>query len=82
LAGFILECSEGSGRIVGTFAETSMHTHAYKGELMGRMAIHLILKAADKLWPGLRGQTVIYSDCLGALKKVANLPPHKIPVRC
>ena len=46
------------------------------------MAIHLILKAADQLWPGLGGRAVIYSDCLGALKKVANLPPHKIPARC
>ena len=49
---------------------------------MGLMAIHLILKAADQLWPGLCGQAVIYSDCLGALKKVATFPPHKIPARC
>ncbi len=49
---------------------------------MGLMAIHLILKAADQLWPRLSGRAVIFSDCLGALKKVADLPPHKIPVRC
>ena len=49
---------------------------------MGLMTINLILKAANQLWPGLSGQPVKYSDCLGALEKVANLPPHKIPARC
>ena len=49
---------------------------------MGLMAIHLIVKAADQLRPGLCGQAVIFSDCLGALNKVGNLPPHKIPARC
>ena len=81
-AAFILECREGSGRIVGSFAEGSTHANAYRGELMGLMAIHLILKAADQLWPGLSGRVVVFSDCLGALNKVANLPPHKIPARC
>ena len=81
-AAFILECSEGTGRIIGCFSETSTHANAYRGELMGLMAIHFILKAADRVWPGLNGQAVICSDCLGALKKVVNLPPHKIPTRC
>ena len=81
-AAFILECREGSGRIVGSFSEGSTHANAYRGELMGLMAIHLILKAADQLWPGLCGRVVVFSDCLGALNKVANLPPHKIPARC
>ena len=30
----------------------------------------------------LRGRAVIYSDCLGALGRVANLPPHRIPTKC
>ena len=64
---------------MGSFAEASTHANAYRGELMGLMAIHLILKAADQLWPRLSGRAVVFSDCLGALKKVANLPPHKIP---
>ena len=54
-AAFILESSEGTGRIIGCFSETSTHANAHRGELMGLMAIHLILKAADKLWPGLNG---------------------------
>ena len=49
---------------------------------MGLMAIHLILLAANKVWPSLRGSAVIYSDCLGALGRVANLPPYRIPTKC
>ena len=49
---------------------------------MGLMAIHLILLAANKVWPRLRGRAVIYSDCLGALGRVANLPLHPIPTKC
>ena len=82
LAAFILECREGSGRIVGSFAEASTHANTYRGELMRLMAIHLILKSADQLWSGLCGRAVIFLDCLGALNKVANLSPHKIPARC
>ena len=49
---------------------------------MGLMEIHLIILAAKKVWPSLRGRAVIYSDCLGALERVANLPPHRIPTKC
>ena len=48
---------------------------------MGLTAIHLIIMAANKVWPSLRGRAVIYSDCLGALGRVANLPPHRIPTK-
>ena len=46
------------------------------------MAIHLILLAANKVRPDLRGRVSIYSDCLGALTKVASLPENHIPTRC
>ena len=49
---------------------------------MGLMAIHLILLAVNKVWPSLRGRAMIYSDCLGALGRVANLPPHRVPTKC
>ena len=81
-AAFILECSKGSGRVFGSFLECSQGANAHRGELMGLMAIHFILLAANKLWPSLRGRAVIYSDCLGALGRVANLPPHRIPTKC
>ncbi len=46
------------------------------------MAIHLILLAINKCNPGLPGSTQIFSDFLGALNKVENLPPYRIPIRC
>lgn len=52
-AAFILKCSEGRGRIVGSFPEHSRAACAYRSEFMGLMAIHLILLAANKLWPNL-----------------------------
>ena len=41
-AAFILECSEGKGRIVGSFPEASKVANAYRGELLGLMAILLV----------------------------------------
>ena len=81
-AAFILECSSGRGRIIGSFAESSPGSNTYRGELLGLMAIHLILLAANKVWVELGGHVVIHSDCLGALARVANLPPHRIPTQC
>ena len=81
-AAFILECSKGSGRVFSSFPECSQGANAYRGEFMGLMGIHLILLAANKVWPSLRVCVVIYSDCLGALGRVANLPPHCIQTKC
>ena len=46
------------------------------------MAIHLILLEANKVWPNLSGRAAIYLYCLGALGRIANLPPHRIPTKC
>ena len=81
-AAFILECSEGKGLIVGSFAETSSAASSYQGELLGLLAIHLILLAANKVQQDLGGKVKIYSDCLGVLTKVASLPTNRIPTRC
>merc|ERR1711966_107670 len=70
------------GRIVGSFPEASKVANAYRGELLGLMAIHLILLALNKVWPTLQGRAKVYSDCLGALQKVTTLPPHRSPGRC
>ena len=51
----------------GVLPESSKVANAYRGELLGLMAIHLILLAANKVWPTLQGQAKVYSDCLGAL---------------
>lgn len=50
---------------------------------MGLMAVHLILLAVNKFEPELDGMAkMIYSNCLGALKRVVELPPQPIPTHC
>jgi hypothetical protein len=78
-AAFVLECKNKSGQIWGSFPEPSRCACSYRGELVGLMAIHLILLAANEVNEGLTGRIDIYSDCLGALDKVKNLPPERIP---
>ena len=45
------------------------------------MAIHLILRSMNEISTDLWGLVHIYSDCLGALNKVENLPPYHIPTK-
>ncbi len=79
---FIMECSKGQGRIVGSFLEGLLVANAYRGELLGLIAIHLILLSVNKLHSDLSGSVEIVSDCLGALKRVMYLPPYRIPSWC
>ena len=81
-AAFILECSKRRGRLVGAFAEASAAANAYRGELLGLMAVHLLLLAVETVSPGQDGSVAIYSDFLGAVDCVAKLPPYRIPTRC
>ena len=75
---FILECQEGCGHIRGSFAEFSAVASAFRGELLGLMAIHLILRALREVSGELSGKIRVYSDCKGALSKVRWLPPQRI----
>ena len=77
-----MECSKGRGRIVGSFSEALSVANAYRGELLGLLAIHLILLSVNKQHRDLSGSVEVVSDCLGALKCVTNLPPYRIPSRC
>jgi hypothetical protein len=79
---FILECSKGHGRVVGSFLEALLVANAYRGELLGLMAIHLILLSIIKIQQDLGGSVEIVSDSLGAHKRVTYLPPYWIPSRC
>jgi hypothetical protein len=81
-AAFVLECSKGQGRVVGLFSKTLFVANTYRGELLGLMAIHLILLSINKIHPTLAGSIEIISDCLGALKRVTYLPLYQIPSRC
>ena len=79
---FIVECSRDRGRMSGAFSEQTMASCSYRGELLDLLAIHLILLSINKINPTLTSSVHIYSDCLGALNKVKNLPPHQIPSKC
>ena len=76
---FILECPKGRGRLTGGFPEPSKAAGAYRGELLGLLAIHLILLAINTIKPDISGLAKIYSDCLGALGQVTKLPENRIP---
>jgi hypothetical protein len=79
---WILECSKGRGRLFLSFSDHCLQANAYRGELMGLMALHLLLLSFNKVKPSLQGSVHIYSDCLGALNKVEHLPPQRIPSKC
>jgi hypothetical protein len=76
---FILECSNRSCRLWGSFPESSFCACSYRGELVGLMAIHLILLTVNEVNKDLTGHVKIFSDCLGALNKVKKFPPLRIP---
>jgi hypothetical protein len=82
LAAFVLKCSKGRGRVLGSFLEALLVANTYRGELLGLMAIHLILLSVNKINPTLLGSVEVVSDCLGALKRVTYLPPYCIPSQC
>ena len=81
-AAFVLECAKGCGWIFGSFSERLDVANAYQGELLGLMAIHLLLLSVNKIHPTLKGSVEIVSDCLGALNRVSHLPPYRIPLQC
>jgi hypothetical protein len=59
-----------------------MAANAYRGELLGLMAIHLLLVSVNRVHNTLEGSVEVVLDCLGALKCVVHLPPYWIPSRC
>ena len=67
---------------MGSFVEHTPNAGSYHGELLGLMAIHLILRSINEVFTVLQGSVYIYSNCLGALNKVKNLPPYCIPTQC
>jgi hypothetical protein len=80
---FILECTQGHGRLTGAFLEQTIAACTYRGELLGlMMAIHLILLSVNRINPTLTGSAHIYSDCLGALNynPTSSPTPHPLKV--
>ena len=81
-AAFFFESADKAYKIVGSFAETSPVSNAYRGELLGLMALHLILLAVNKINPNMQGSITLHSDYLGALSRARDLPPGKVPSQC
>ena len=81
-AAFIFECSRGRGRIIGYFVEHLPDAGSYRGELLGLMAIHLVLRGVYEFSKAIGGSVQIISDCMRALNKVENMPPYQIPTKC
>jgi hypothetical protein len=81
-AAFVLECKKGQGRVTGSFTKSLAVANAYQGELLGLMALHLVLLSVNTIHPKMGGSVEIISDCLGALNRVTYLPPYQIPSRC
>ena len=54
-AAFVLEDRKGRGRMIGSFSKSSRVANAYRGELLGIMAVHLILLSVDDLHGGSGG---------------------------
>ena len=52
---------------MGMFLEALLVANAYREELLGLMAIHLILLSVNKLHSNLAVKVEIVSDCLEAL---------------
>ena len=78
---FFFENTDRTCKLVGAFPECSETANAYRGELLGLMAIHLILLAVNKVNPDLDGSVIIYSDCERAIGSVEELPTLKIPTK-
>ena len=41
-AAFFFECTKGRGKLVGSFPDATCTACAYRGELLGLLAVHLI----------------------------------------
>jgi hypothetical protein len=54
-AAFILECKCSGGCVVGAFPEASIKANALCRELLGLMAVHLLLLAVNTFSPGVAG---------------------------
>jgi hypothetical protein len=82
LSGLVLECMKGRRKMIGSFSEPTLAANAYRGELLGLMAIHLLLVSVIRVHNTLVGSVEVVSDCLGALNHMVHLPPYWIPLRC
>ena len=66
----ILECQQGYGCLSLSFSQINRQANAYRSELLGLMAVHLLLLGIQEAQPDLQGNVLIYSDCQGSLSRI------------
>ena len=59
LACLVLECTQGRRLLIVTFAAHSAAANAYREELIGLMAIHLLLLSVHRISAALQGSVKI-----------------------
>jgi hypothetical protein len=82
LVAFFLGCAKGRRKIIKSFSESTLAANACRGELLGLMAIHLLLVSVNRVHNTLVGSVEVVSDCSGALKPEVHLLPYWIPLHC
>ena len=80
---FILECSKGRGAeyLVPSLSNHRRWCVRIEGSCLvsyGDTSYSAVI-AVNKFHPGMTGHVNIYSDCLGALKKIISLPADRLP---
>ena len=67
-AAIIIECLESCDRLTLSVLDVSQSVNAFRGELLGVLAIHLILHSLHATHIDLPGKAQIHSDCTSALR--------------
>ena len=80
-AGWIVVCRATKKWITGSFAERSNSASSYRGELLGMLAVHLLLLATEQLYRVTGSNTQVLCDNKGALttfaRKEKRIPPAR-----
>ncbi len=81
VAAFILESTTGVGQFLDAIASSGPESNAYCGELLGLLAINLALQSVNKINPTLTGIITIYSNCMGAIRTIQDIPISCLPAK-
>jgi hypothetical protein len=60
----MMECAKDQGRLIGSFSEALLVANAYRGELLGLIAIHLILLSINRMHSNLSRSVKVVLDYL------------------
>mmetsp|Transcript_2344 Transcript_2344/g.5053 ORF Transcript_2344/g.5053 Transcript_2344/m.5053 type:complete len:216 (-) Transcript_2344:943-1590(-) len=78
---YVLMYMSSRRRIDVWYAETSVDSNAYRGELLGLLALHLLLEQAHQVYGQPSQPTSVYSDWKSAIHKISHLNADRSPIR-